>query len=73
MPKVPIKDEKQYQKAIEVLTRVGGTYQGIGQDEWFLLVTDAQYQALLGAKVIAAGDGRKEQYRGKNSKRKAQL
>ena len=64
MPKVPIKEEKQYQKAIEVLSRVGGTYQGIGQDEWFLLVTDAQYQALLAAKVIAPVDGRKEQYRG---------
>jgi hypothetical protein len=58
VPKVPIKDEKQYQKAIEVLTRVGDTYQGIGRDEWFLLVTEAQYQALLRAKVIARGDGR---------------
>ena len=71
MPKVPIKDEKQYEKAIEVLTRVGGTYHGIGQKEWFLLVTDAQYQALLEAKVITPDNGRKELPRGKNSKKTA--
>jgi hypothetical protein len=71
MPKVSIKDEKQYEKAIEVLTRVGGTYHGIGQKEWFLLVTDAQYQALLEAKVITSDNGRRELPRGKNSKRTA--
>ena len=71
MPKVAIRDEKQYEKAIEVLTRVGGTYHGVGQKEWFLLVTDAQYQALLKAKVVASADGRKELPRGKNSKRTA--
>ncbi len=57
MPQVHIKDLKQYEKAIEVLTRVGGTYQGVGQDKWYLLVTDTQYQALLEAKVIADGNG----------------
>ena len=73
MPCVPIKDQKQYEKALEVLSRVGGTFQGVGQDEWFLLVTNAQYQALVEAKVIAATNGAKEQPRGKNSKRKAKL
>jgi len=71
MPCVPIKDQKQYEKALEVLSRVGGTFQGVGQDEWFLLVTHAQYQALVEAKVVAASNGAKEQRRGKNSKSKA--
>ena len=73
MPRVPIKDMKQYERALEVLSRVGGTFQGVGQDEWHLLVTDAQYQALLDAKVVAAENGSHGQKRGKNSKRKAQL
>lgn len=73
MPEVAIKDLKQYAKALEVLSRVGGTFQGVGHDEWFLLVTEKQYQALLKAKVIPAENGAKEQKRGKTSKRKAKL
>jgi len=73
MPRVRIHDQKQYEKAIDVLTRVGGTYQGLGQDEWYLLVTDGQYQALLKEKVIESGNGSQEQHRGKSAKSKAQI
>ena len=30
MPAVPITSDEQYEKAIEVLTREGGTWQGVG-------------------------------------------
>jgi hypothetical protein len=59
MPEVRIKDLKQYSKAIEVLTRVGGTWQGVGSKERFLLVTIAQYQALVEAKVVPKDDEKK--------------
>ena len=63
MPRVRIHDQQQYEKAIDVLTRVGGTYQGVGQDEWYLLVTNAQYQALLKENIIASENGAQEQPR----------
>jgi len=67
MPKVAIKDMKQYEKALDVLIRVGGTWQGVGRDEWFLLVTEDQYRALLEAKVIPSEHGPEEK-RGKTAK-----
>ena len=73
MPRVRIYDQQQYEKAIDVLTRVGGTYQGVGQDEWYLLVTNAQYQALLKENVITSENGAQEQPRGKNAKSKAHI
>ena len=39
MPAVPITSPEQYIKALEVLDRVGGTFQGVGFEERFLLVT----------------------------------
>jgi hypothetical protein len=71
MPTVPIKDLKQYAKAIEVLTRVGGTWQGVGQDEWMLLVSQAQYQALVEAKVATPEENDKGSKRGQNSRKTA--
>src|SRR5438874_538474 len=56
MPAVPITSREQYQNAIEVLTRVGGTWQGVGFEEWVLLVTEAQYNALVAAKVTTPAD-----------------
>jgi hypothetical protein len=56
MPAVPITSREQYIKAIEVLDRVGGTWQGVGQDEWFLLVSPRQYEALVVAKVVPPPD-----------------
>jgi hypothetical protein len=73
MPRVQMKDMKQYAKALGVLSRVGGTFQGVGRDEWFLLVTNAQYEALVEAKVVAPENGAQEQPRGKKAKRKAKL
>jgi hypothetical protein len=67
MPAVPIKDLDQYEKAIAVLTRVGGTWQGVGQDEWVLLVSDPQYNALMEAKVIGSDGIKNGQHRAKNS------
>jgi hypothetical protein len=55
MPAVPITSKEQYEKAIDVLTRVGGTWQGVGQKERFLLVSEAQYKALLEAHVVTHG------------------
>ncbi len=52
---------------------MGGTFQGVGQDGLFLLVTNAQYAALVEAKVVAPENGTQEQPRGKKSKRKAKL
>lgn len=69
MPAVPITSSEQYERALEVLDRVGGTFQGVGQKEWFLLVTEAQYKALREAKVIAPEDSEKGPKRGKNSRK----
>lgn len=38
---------------------MGGTFQGVGMKEWFLIVTEAQYKALMEAKVIAPEDSTK--------------
>jgi hypothetical protein len=67
MPAVPIKNREQYIRAIEVLDRVGGTWQGVGQDEWTLLVSEAQFKALVEAKVATPSDNNKDSARGKNS------
>ena len=54
MPAVPITSSEQYEKALEVLDRVGGTFQGVGFKERFLLVTEAQYKALVEANPVDA-------------------
>jgi hypothetical protein len=69
MPAVPIKSREQYIKAIEVLDRVGGTWHGVGQEEWFLLVSPAQYEALVEANVHTPDDTAKDSKRGKNSRK----
>jgi hypothetical protein len=52
MPAVPITSRKQYEKAIEVLDRVGGSWQGVGFEEKYLLVSPRQYEALVKAGVV---------------------
>ena len=70
MPAVPITSREQYIKAIEVLDRVGGTWHGVGQDEWYLLVSPAQYKALVEAKVATPEDPKKkDSSRGKKSRK----
>jgi hypothetical protein len=69
MPAVPITSDEQYEKAIEVLTRVGGAYQGVGFEERFLLVSPAQYRALVEANVVLPPDKVKEPKRGKNARK----
>ncbi len=71
MPAVPIKNREQYIKALEVLDRVGGTWHGVGQEQWALLVTEAQYKALVEAAVIVPEDTRKDSKGGKNSRTRA--
>jgi hypothetical protein len=71
MPAVPIKDREQYIKAIEVLDRVGGTWHGVGDEERYLLVTPAQYKALVEARLVNPEDGKKDSKRGKNSRQRA--
>ena len=52
MPAVRMKTREQYVRAIGVLTRVGGTWQGVGQEERYLFVSQAQYRALVEANVV---------------------
>jgi hypothetical protein len=72
MPAVPITSREQYIEAIGVLTRVGGTWQGVGWEDRYLLVSEAQYKALVEAKVVPAEDGAKGSARGKNSRKRAE-
>jgi hypothetical protein len=66
MPAVEIENPTQYKKAWEVLIKVGGTFHGVGQEKRTLLVTQAQYEALVAAGVIkrksteARGRGQKD-------------
>jgi len=69
MPAVPITSDKQYEKALEVLDRVGGTFQGIGFEEKFLLVSPRQYQALVEAGVVNPPDTAKGAKRGKRARK----
>jgi hypothetical protein len=69
MPAVRITSDEQYEKAIEVLTRVGGTWQGVGYPERFLLVSPRLYEALVEAGVVTPQDTNKESPRGKNARK----
>ena len=71
MPAVPIRDREHYLQAIEVLDRVGGAWQGVGQDDWFLLVNPTQYEALVKAKVATPENGKKEAKHGKKPSKSA--
>jgi hypothetical protein len=73
MPAVPITSDEQYEKAIEVLDRVGGTYQGVGFEEKYLLVNEAQYRALVAAGVATPKKTRKDLKRGKTSRKNGLL
>jgi hypothetical protein len=64
MPAVDIESPEQYRRAWAVLTEVGGTFHGVGQEKRYLLVTEAQYRALVAAGVVKK-DGTKERRRGK--------
>jgi hypothetical protein len=65
MPAVDIDSLEQYSKALAVLTEVGGTFHGVGGEEKrSLLVTEAQYRALVAAGVVKK-DGTKDRSRGK--------
>jgi hypothetical protein len=70
MPAIAIKSREQYIKMLEVLDRVGGTWQGVGQDERYLLVTLAQCKALVEAAVITPEDAKTEIKFGKNSRKR---
>jgi hypothetical protein len=67
MPAVRITSDKQYEKAIEVLDRVGGTWQGVGYPDRFLLVSPRLYEALVRAKVVTPQDSKKPFPRGNNT------
>jgi hypothetical protein len=64
MPAVEIDSPEQYSKALAVLTEVGGTFHGVGQEKITLLVTETQYRALVAAGIVKK-DGAKERSRGK--------
>jgi hypothetical protein len=70
MPAVEIESDEQYSKALAVLTEVGGTFHGVGGEEKrSLLVTQAQYAALVAAGVVQK-DGAKERSRGQKKARR---
>lgn len=70
MPAVEIDSPEQYSKALAVLTELGGTFHGVGgEDKPVLLVTEAQYRALVAAGVVKK-DGTKERSRGKKKEKR---
>jgi hypothetical protein len=71
MPAVPMTSPEQYEKAIEVLTRLGGVWQGVGQEEQYLVLSDRQCKALIEANVITPNDIVTRIPRGKNSRKTA--
>ena len=73
MPAMLITSREQYIKAIGVLTRVGGLWQGVGREERYLLVNEAQYKALAEAGVVSPSDTKQDQKRGKKSRKVKQL
>ena len=70
MPAVPITSREQYIKALEVLDRVGGAWQGVGDKDWYLLVSLAQYDALVAAGVAVPGKNGKEPSDGKKKRKR---
>lgn len=69
MPAIEIESREQYAKALDVLTPVGGTFHGVGGEKRSLLVTEAQYQALITAGVVKK-NGTKDRGRGKKKARR---
>jgi len=64
---IHIHSREQYIEALRVLNKVPGTWRGIGPStDPVLLLTDAQYNALLFAGVITSND-KKAQPRGKKA------
>jgi hypothetical protein len=66
MPAIEIESPEQYKKAWDVLIQVGGTFHGVGGEKRTLLVTEAQYEALVAAGVVK-GKGAKDRSRGKKT------
>jgi hypothetical protein len=65
MPAVDIESSEQFSRAFALLTEMGGTFHGVGGEEnRRLLVTEAQYRALVAAGIVKK-DGTKERGRGK--------
>jgi hypothetical protein len=74
MPAIPVKGREWYIKVIEVLDRVGGAWQGVGDEDRYILVSPRQYDALVEAKVVSPEDikpVKKEAKRGKSSPKRA--
>jgi hypothetical protein len=72
MPAVHITSDKQYEKAIEVLTRIGGTWSGVGFEDRYIVVSERQYQALVEAGVAVPRDEKKDAKHGKKSRKREQ-
>jgi hypothetical protein len=54
---VHIRSKEQYIQAVRVLDRVGGTWHGVGTSaDPVLLLTEAQYRALVQAGVVSDND-----------------
>ena len=64
MPAIAIESPEQYARALDILIEVGGTFQGVGREKRSLLVTEAQYDALVAAGVVK-DNGTRDRSRGK--------
>jgi hypothetical protein len=70
MPAVLIKNQEDYVKIIEVLHRMGGTWQGVAREEkMYLLVSPSHYKALVEAKAVTPEDQNKDAIRGKKARK----
>jgi hypothetical protein len=58
MPAIEIESQEQSRKVWEVLIRVGGTFQGVGGEKRYFLVTQAQFDALVAAGVVKPEDAK---------------
>jgi hypothetical protein len=68
MPAIHITSREQYIQILEVLDRVGGTWQGVGGKERYLLVTPTHYHALVEAGVVPPENGVKDSNHAKKSR-----
>ena len=67
---VHIENWDKYVRAFDVLIKVGGTFQG--RPDQVLLLTDAQYQALVAAKLVTP-NGAEAQSRGTKATKRTNL
>jgi hypothetical protein len=69
MPAIPVPNFEVYSKIIQVLDRVGGSWQWRGEEELRVVVSPRQYRALLEAEAISPNGNDKESEHGKETRK----